>query len=89
MSTASTVFSGAGGASGWRAALVILGYGIILTLPAGWSGYVIGHDTFSHLIMSRHFVDQLWAGDFYPRWMSNMNAGLGSPVFQFYGPVPY
>ncbi|MDO8347223.1 MAG: hypothetical protein Q7S85_04945 [Rugosibacter sp.] len=74
---------------GRRVALVILGYGILLTLPAGWSGFVIGHDTFSHLIMSRHFVDQLWAGDFYPRWLPEANAGLGSPVFQFYGPVPY
>ncbi|MBI5907257.1 MAG: hypothetical protein HY853_01530 [Burkholderiales bacterium] len=74
---------------GRRAALIILGYGIFLTLPAGWSGFVVTDDSLNHLIMSRHFVDQLWAGDFYPRWMSNMNAGLGSPVFQFYGPVPY
>jgi hypothetical protein len=89
MSAIPNVFSGARGVSGWWAGLVILGYGLFLTLPASWSGYVIGHDTLSHLIMSRHFVDQLWAGDLYPRWLSGMNAGLGSPVFQFYGPVPY
>jgi len=77
------------GSTGWWSGLVILGYGLFLTLPAGWSGYVVGHDTLSHLIMSRHFVDQLWAGDWYPRWLYGMNAGLGSPVFQFYGPVPY
>ena len=73
----------------WCVVLVILGYGVFLTLPAGWSGYVIGHDTLNHLVMSRHFVDQLWAGEWYPRWLPDMNAGLGSPVFQFYGPVPY
>ncbi len=69
--------------------LVILGYGLFLTLPAGWSGYVIGHDILSHLVTSRHFADQLWAGDWYPRWLSGMNGGLGSPVFQFYPPVPF
>lgn len=72
-----------------RAGLVILGYGLFLTLPAGWSGFVTTTDSLNHLIMSRHFVDQLWSGDFYPRWLFGMNAGLGSPVFQFYGPVPY
>ena len=71
------------------AGLTILSYGLFLTLPASWSGYVVGHDTLSHLIISRHFVDQLWAGDLYPRWLPGMNAGMGSPVFQFYGPVPY
>ena len=39
--------------------------------------------------MSRHFVDQLWSGSWYPRWLANMNAGLGSQIFHFYGPVPY
>jgi len=73
----------------WLPELVILGYGLFLTLPASWSGHVIASDTLSHLTMSRHFVDQLWAGDLYPRWLSSVNAGLGSPVFQFYGPVPY
>lgn len=73
----------------WQAWLVILGYGIFLTLPAAWSGFVVSDDSLNHLIMSRHFADQLWAGDLYPRWLFDMNAGLGSPVFQFYGPVPF
>ena len=75
-------------AGGWTG-LAILGYGLFLTLPAAWSGFVVTDDSLNHLIMSRHFADQLWAGDLYPRWLSDMNAGLGSPVFQFYGPVPY
>ncbi|MDP1653403.1 MAG: hypothetical protein Q8L56_11855 [Rhodocyclaceae bacterium] len=70
-------------------ALILLLYGLVLTLPAIWSGFIVGDDTLTHLIWSRHFVDQLWAGDLYPRWLYDMNAGLGSPVFQFYGPVPY
>jgi hypothetical protein len=70
-------------------ALVLLLYGVVLTLPVISRGGIFGGDVLSHLIMARHFVDQLWAGDLYPRWLSGMNAGLGSPVFQFYGPVPY
>ena len=69
--------------------VILLLYGMVLTFPAIWPGSVFGDDTLSHLIMSRHFVDQLWAGDLYPRWLPGMNAGMGSPVFQFYGPVPY
>jgi 6-pyruvoyl-tetrahydropterin synthase related domain len=68
---------------------IIVAYAVAATLPALWNGFVFGHDTLSHLVMSRHFVDQLWAGNWYPRWLENMNAGLGSQVFHFYGPVPY
>jgi hypothetical protein len=70
-------------------ALILLLYGTVLTLPATWPGFILGDDVFAHLIWSRHFADQLWAGEVYPRWLFGMNAGLGSPVFQFYGPVPY
>ncbi len=28
-------------------------------------------------------------GDLYPRWLMEMNGGLGSPVFFFYPPAPY
>ena len=89
MSAFRKTHSGFGGATGWWAGPVILGYGLFLALPIGWSGFVVTDDSLNHLIMSRHFADQLWAGDLYPRWLSGMNAGLGSPVFQFYGPVPY
>lgn len=71
------------------ALLIIVAYAVVSTLPAAWSGSVFGNDSLSHLVMSRHFVDQLFAGNPYPRWLPDMNAGLGSQVFHFYGPVPY
>lgn len=49
----------------------------------------MGDDSLPQWILSRNFVGQLWAGDFYPRWMWDINAGFGSPAFQFYGPVPF
>ena len=42
-----------------------------------------------HLKWSKHFVEQFWQGDVYPRWLINMNDGLGSPTFFFYAPIPY
>lgn len=35
------------------------------------------------------FSAQFWGGDIYPRWLMNTNAGLGSPMFLFYGPLPF
>lgn len=69
--------------------LVLLGGGILLTLPAFWTGNVLGADALSHLVLSRHFIDQLAGGEPYPRWLVGLNGGLGSPVMFFYGPVPY
>jgi asparagine synthetase B (glutamine-hydrolysing) len=39
-------------------ALILLLYGMVLTLPAIRPGFVFGDDTLAHLVWSRHFVDQ-------------------------------
>jgi hypothetical protein len=31
----------------------------------------------------------LFAGNVYPRWLPELNSGAGSPVFYFYGPLPF
>jgi hypothetical protein len=69
--------------------LILVFVGVLATLPVSWSGNVIGHDLLSHLVMSRYFIDQLAAGEWYPRWLAGLNDGLGGPVMFFYGPVPY
>lgn len=68
---------------------LLAAYGTFLTLPALISGFIPSADGPTHLIMSRQFADQFWAGEFYPRWMVGMNAGLGSPLFFIFGPIPY
>jgi hypothetical protein len=35
------------------------------------------------------FSAQFWSGDLYPRWLTDINGGLGAPVFLFYGPLSY
>jgi len=49
----------------------------------------MGGDAAVHLVWIHCFAGQLWQGDPYPRWCFDADAGLGSPVFFFYFPLPY
>lgn len=71
------------------AILVIFSVGLILILPTIAYGVFDAHDTLVHLNWANYFAQQLWAGELYPRWLLNMNSGLGSPTFFFYPPIPY
>jgi len=69
---------------------VIAGAGIALTLPVLVLGIpLFSDDGVTHALWYSHFSEQLWHGDLYPRWLMNMNGGLGSPVFFYYPPVPF
>jgi hypothetical protein len=72
-----------------RYACAIAVIGLILALPAVLYGAFDAMDLPFHLKWSKHFAEQVWGGDLYPRWLQDMNAGLGSPTFFFYAPVPY
>ena len=68
----------------------IAGAGVVLTLPVLIFGIpFLSDDASFHSIWYSHFSKQLWSGDLYPRWLMEMNGGLGSPVFFFYPPAPY
>lgn len=54
-----------------------------------WRGVPVRGDTVFHAMWYTSFSAQLLAGDLYPRWLVNLNGGLGSPVFFFYAPLPY
>lgn len=70
--------------------LLIACAGIILTFPAMmFRSPPLGDDWIIHSLWYTRFSGQLWAGDIYPRWLMDMNAGLGSPAFFFYPPLPY
>lgn len=69
--------------------IIILILGFCLTLPAFLGDFFVAHDVLFHLNWNKHFTEQFWAGDFYPRWLASMNGGRGSPVFFFYGPIPF
>ena len=61
-----------------------------LTIPLLFCGAFSADDLLPfHLRWSKHFAEQFWSGELYPRWLMGMNAGLGSPTFFFYTPIPY
>jgi hypothetical protein len=70
--------------------VLIVCAGIFLALPALlFSVPPLGDDWVIHSLWYTRFSGQLWAGDIYPRWLVDMNAGLGSPAFFYYPPIPY
>jgi hypothetical protein len=70
--------------------LITLGVAaVILALPLLLHGPMVkGHDTYQHLNFGRHFSEQFWNGEWYPRWLQGMNHGLGSPSLFVYPPFP-
>src|SRR4051812_17456300 len=73
-----------------RNVVLIAAVGILLTWPAishGWSE--LGHDSVNHARWFEEFSRQLRDGEWYPRWLTESNGGLGSPIFFFYPPLGY
>lgn len=70
--------------------LVIAVIGLLASLPMLLSGYPPQtHDGLYHPVWARHFSEQLWSGELYPRWLVGVNGGLGDPTFFLYPPVPF
>jgi len=44
------------------------------------------HEYFRYVLLSDWFVESLRAGNWYPRWLPEMNGGFGYPEFVFYQP---
>ena len=65
---------------------------LVMTLPL-WAilafKWPISTDLIFYATSVRAFSQQFWAGEFYPRWLMDTNAGFGSPVFVFYSPLPF
>ena len=71
-------------------ASVIIVAGTILTAPLLLFGFSReSADGILHALWYSNFAAQWWAGEVYPRWLLDLNGGLGSPVFFYYGPIPY
>lgn len=52
-------------------------------------GHLNGSDSNFALDLTRGYMDALRAGQWFPRWLPASNAGMGSPVFYFYGRLPF
>jgi hypothetical protein len=68
----------------------IIGAAFVLSLPLLFYGFPFhSSDGVQHAIFYGYFSSQLWAGEFYPRWLMRMNGGLGAPALFYYPPIPY
>lgn len=68
--------------------LIIIG--LVSILPVLIFGFpFFSHDGTPHALWYSNFSRQLWAGEIYPRWLSQMNGGLGSPAMFYYPPAGY
>ena len=69
--------------------LFVLTGSFLLGLPMLHYGPLVdGHDTHEHLNFTRHFSEQFWRGELYPRWLIDINHGLGSPSYFVFPPLP-
>lgn len=72
-----------------RNSLLVCAAGLLFGALPLWRGVPVWGDTLFHAMWYTNFSAQLLAGELYPRWLINLNGGLGSPVFFFYAPLPY
>ena len=61
----------------------------LASAPILFYGAPFGQDTIYHQSWLHAFNAELSAGEWYPRWLHQLNGGAGSPGFFFYGPVPF
>lgn len=64
------------------AALVLLRFHVFM-------GYPFGDSTQFNVPWSVAFIEQIRSGEWYPRWLWSYPRNIGSPVFYFYGPLPF
>ena len=57
--------------------------------PSFYFGHILGHSSALNANWASGFAEQLQLGEYYPRWLPAMTGGGGSPVFYFYGPLPF
>ncbi|MGB6472563.1 MAG: hypothetical protein WBF04_00635, partial [Candidatus Sulfotelmatobacter sp.] len=62
---------------------------VFLCLPCLVRGIPRGYDAITHVEYQRHFSEQFWNGEHYPRWLAGENKGFGSPTFIIQYPLPY
>lgn len=63
-------------------------FACLIHLPALFTEFS-GDSSVNNLLWSEYFAREIYAGNFYPRWLSKLNAGCGSAVFFYYNPLPF
>jgi hypothetical protein len=72
-----------------KVALLLIGFALLAMSPAFYLGHIVGHSSALNVNWTEGFAQQIAQGNLYPRWLPSMTGGAGSPVFYFYGPLPF
>ena len=75
--------------SRWKIAHLVAVFALLIMSPALYLGHIVGHSSALNVNWAEGFAQQIAQGNLYPRWLPNMTGGAGSPVFYFYGPLPF
>jgi hypothetical protein len=68
--------------------IILLLLGLIISLPVFVYGIPdLANDAGDHALRAVSFAQQLSGGEVFPRWLTRMNGGFGSPAFFFYPPL--
>jgi hypothetical protein len=70
-------------------AIVLTAFALLLIRFHILYGYPAGDSTQYNAPWSSAFTAQLKSGNLYPRWLFDYPQNIGSPVFYFYGPLPF
>ncbi len=70
-------------------ALIILSAASVVLLPIFIRGFPKGIDIGFHYRWNYYFAEELRQGTLYPRWLSGVNHGYGSPVTLYYPPLQF
>lgn len=71
----------------WIFAVIIISS--LLHWPLVHFGFPPTHDGEYHIIRAYQFDKTLRDGDWYPRWQRDVNNGYGTPLMNYYYPLPY
>lgn len=72
-----------------RYGISVLVAALLLSYPWIVWGLAPGHDSNVHFQFFQSFYAQLRGGEPYPRWLTDLNEGAGSPVFFVQYPLPF
>ena len=75
--------------SRWKIAHLVAVFALLIMSPALYLGHIVGHSSALNVNWAEGFAQQIAQGNLYPRWLPSMTGGAGSPVFYFYGPLPF
>ncbi|MCB1153277.1 hypothetical protein KDL45_06475 [bacterium] len=74
---------------GWFPVAALAAIVLVATAPI-WRGHLLyGHSADIDLMRLVVFDGAIRAGDLFPRWVPDYYFGFGSPIFHFYGPLPF